>query len=604
ESLSSAMVSKLTKVTKWLERVEGVPVDIEFLIKDNIIYIVQVRPITTLDDYTEETEVETEQQEEQEEQPGPADEIADEVSFDVSDEDFFLGDFTPFRTGKTADAKKSKSAAKKIKGKKGKKKKNIKSAKTITGVHTGDHLINDDIRQPVGRSQRDVIESNKKLAHSKDSFDRSLQLNQQQIKSLLLSYGLPESWIDEIDFNEGLPEDIVSLIKNSNSQITGTTIDENKSLIENLTNSPILFSLAIETFVRVYASELNEESTLGDLLYCIEDRLNKKLYEATCVDLRGYFGEFYTANTLEAGIIFDKKVGPIIIRPNMPTESNIRGFDIYTIDGNKIQVKIGGSPIVWKHLQKYWKEVTPENEELGIINIPVITTKNVKNNSFPDDDRVQGLDITTEAVTTFAHEFVSALSGITYKKDMLSVSNIKLKDLINTFKGFYTDNPITFEQLIDLLTNKKQISGIQRDKTKKYTPQVIDFQRTINISDVSGQNIVVTDKTDKDKTDKDKNVHVIYVDETSIALNEKGRDELSDEQLSSYGIDAVEYDELGNIKTIFFNKDVEISVLKLDGDGIVPFASQQAKTEKQITIDCSHVSSLKVGLRLIEEYSR
>jgi hypothetical protein len=45
-------------------------------------------------------------------------------------------------------------------------------------------------------------------------------------------------------------------------------------------------------------------------------------------------------------------------------------------------------------------------------------------------------------------------------------------------------------------------------------------------------------------------------------------------------------------------------VLKLDGDGIVPFASQQAKTEKQITIDCSHVSSLKVGLRLIEEYSR
>ncbi|MBQ4179080.1 MAG: M48 family metalloprotease, partial [Elusimicrobia bacterium] len=437
------------------------------------------------------------------------------------------------------------------------------------------------IRQPRGVTVEQVKQSVKDLAHSKDSFDRSLQLNQQQIKSLLLSYGLPESWIDEIDFNEGLPEDIVSLIKNSNSQITGTTIDENKSLIENLTNSPILFSLAIETFVRVYSSELNEESTLGDLLYCIEDRLNKKLYEATCVDLRGYFGEFYTANTLEAGIIFDKKVGPIIIRPNMPTESNIRGFDVYTIDGNKIQVKIGGSPIVWKHLQKYWKEVTPENEELGIINIPVITTKNVKNNSFPDDDRVQGLDITTEAVTTFAHEFVSALSGITYKKDMLSVSNIKLKDLINTFKGFYTDNPITFEQLIDLLTNKKQISGIQRDKTKKYTPQVIDFQRTINISDVSGQNIVVTDKTDKDKTDKDKNVHVIYVDETSISLNEKGRDELSDEQLSSYGIDAVEYDELGNIKTIFFNKDVEISVLKLDGDPVasrdnnIPFSNKE-----------------------------
>ena len=47
-TLSNEHLEKLTKIMEWLEQAEGYPVDIEFLIKDNIIYIVQVRPITTI----------------------------------------------------------------------------------------------------------------------------------------------------------------------------------------------------------------------------------------------------------------------------------------------------------------------------------------------------------------------------------------------------------------------------------------------------------------------------------------------------------------------------------------------------------------------------
>ena len=48
KTLTAEQLENLTKIMEWLEEVEGVPVDIEFVIKDGIIYILQVRPITTL----------------------------------------------------------------------------------------------------------------------------------------------------------------------------------------------------------------------------------------------------------------------------------------------------------------------------------------------------------------------------------------------------------------------------------------------------------------------------------------------------------------------------------------------------------------------------
>ncbi len=45
-------------------------------------------------------------------------------------------------------------------------------------------------------------------------------------------------------------------------------------------------------------------------------------------------------------------------------------------------------------------------------------------------------------------------------------------------------------------------------------------------------------------------------------------------------------------------------VLGFEGDGVVAYSSQMAKTDKQITIKCSHAGSLKAGLSIIEEYSR
>ena len=45
-------------------------------------------------------------------------------------------------------------------------------------------------------------------------------------------------------------------------------------------------------------------------------------------------------------------------------------------------------------------------------------------------------------------------------------------------------------------------------------------------------------------------------------------------------------------------------VLGFEGDGVVPFSSQMAKADKQMTIKCSHAGSLKAGVAIIEEYSR
>jgi hypothetical protein len=48
QTITDEVLQDLVKIMEWFEQTEGYPVDIEFLIKDNIIYIVQVRPITTL----------------------------------------------------------------------------------------------------------------------------------------------------------------------------------------------------------------------------------------------------------------------------------------------------------------------------------------------------------------------------------------------------------------------------------------------------------------------------------------------------------------------------------------------------------------------------
>ena len=64
-----------------------------------------------------------------------------------------------------------------------------------------------------------------------------------------------------------------------------------------------------------------------------------------------------------------------------------------------------------------------------------------------------------------------------------------------------------------------------------------------------------------------------------------------------------------NDKKVYFSPIDQLlklvdKVLNLGGDGVVPFSSQMAKTEKCATLGCSHAESLKEGLRTIEEYSR
>ncbi|MBR4633148.1 MAG: hypothetical protein IKO48_07540 [Elusimicrobia bacterium] len=57
QTITDEVLQDLVKIMEWFEQTEGYPVDIEFLIKDNIVYIVQVRPITTLVDNTKENQL-------------------------------------------------------------------------------------------------------------------------------------------------------------------------------------------------------------------------------------------------------------------------------------------------------------------------------------------------------------------------------------------------------------------------------------------------------------------------------------------------------------------------------------------------------------------
>lgn len=448
-------------------------------------------------------------------------------------------------------------------------KKNKKSKKNkITGNNVS-YVDDNDIRQPRGYTIRDILNNIIRLAKSKTSSYKDLELTQKQIKDFLLRSGVSQKEIDEIDFTQGyLPENIVSLLKSKNTQVVGTTIDPKKTLIENLKQSPILFSLAIEAFLRAYGNKFNKDSTLGDLLTFMDERYSRKLYEATCTDLRGYFGEIYVVNTLISGIIPDKRAGPIIIRPEMPSENDARGFDVYDINRTKIQVKTGGKEIITHHFIKYWRSITA-NSGQGIIAIPVLTTKNIKNNNFYRDDRVQGLDVTTEAVTKFAHEIVSALHKIEYKKSMRGARDLKLVDLINSFKGFPTEDLITTEELIDLLTSNNQMvaferrkkdteqENLQQETEPQQIPQVIEFKpNVVNIEDIIGQNVVVRTNSGR--------VRVIYVDRNAVSMNEKWRGVLGRSEWVSYGIEDIVYDNNGNIIDIEFEDGAVVSCLTID----------------------------------------
>ena len=582
ETLTSDMVSNLTKIMQWLERAEGVPVDIEFLIKDDIIYIVQVRPITTLEndlDLGEEQEEEiTDDSESDTEIPSagsdeeyvsqfeviePVEKVSgtDELTEETdSDEEDFIEEEDDGYPKAKGSSKKSKSSKSKKKNKKSKKKGSKSSSRSVRTTSSSSSSVNDnDIRQPAGYSLDDIIDGFTKLAQSKDSFDSSLEISEKQIKEVLSRAGLSKQEIDKIDFSEGLPDYVVTLLKNRNSQVTGTTIDPRKSLMENLKEHPILFAMAVETFMRVYDKALGDNATFGDLLSYIELRYAKRLYEATCTDLRGYFGEIYLINTLIAGIIPDKRAGPIIIRPELPSDNTGRGFDIYDINRVKIQVKTGGSEIVHHHFSRYWAP-SSRNTEQGMVAIPVITTKNVKNNSFPRDNRVQGMDVTTETVTKFAHEFVSALHGIAFKRSNPAIRNLKLSELIDNFKGFDTENPMTVDELLDLL-NKNQTTVAKKTKTStRVIPvnKVIDVNpRRINVDIVVNQDIVVNVNSEQ--------IDVLYIDGGQIFLNEEDKKEIPKEDYSLYGIENVEYDENGNVAYVTFKEGVTFSNLTIDG---------------------------------------
>ena len=570
KTITNETLDQLTKILEYLEQLEGYPVDVEFVIKDNIIYIVQVRPITTLG-YDIENRYYAGYNIEDFEY------VAESEGDTAKKEQIVEEEFDKYPKAKRAKEKRDKKEAKK------KRKDKKKKAKAI---RTTDTKNDDDIRQPAGLTLDEVIKSFTKLSQSKKVSDTTLELNTQQIKNVLVNLGLAREQVEKMDLSNGLPDYVVAFLKSRNTQIVDTKIDPNKTLIENLKEHPILFSLAVQTLIRIF--DINpkkaDSPTLGDLLSFIEQRYWNKLYEATCNNLRGYFGEIYSVNTLIAGIIPDKRAGPIIIRPQLAELNNARGYDIYNpVDATISQIKIGGSGIVHDHFKKYWFQ--PSNTSEGIIAIPVLTTRNVKKRSFPTEDRVQGLDVSTETITKFAHEFISALHGISYKRNIPEIRDIKLKDLINSFKGIPTENPITVDELMDLLTNKNQVvdgNKVQKRNERQqnivYNGNEIDFNRSfVDISNIWGQNIVVRANTNE--------THVIYIDRGNIFVNEENRQLVEEKDYALYGINTVVFNEQdGTIENLLFNEGTQISTIKVDGEPVgsmennVPFSDDELKS--------------------------
>lgn len=455
-----------------------------------------------------------------------------------------------------------------------KEKKKSKSKKQSTSSGWVDDK---DIRQPEERTLKEIKNSFIELANSKDSLERKLTID--ETKAFLLRSGYTRKEVDEIDFKEGLPNYIADKLKAQNTQILGTTIDSKTSLEENLIQNPILFALAVETFCRVYSKDFGPQSTLADLLEFVERRCRRHgLYEATCTNFRGYFGEIYIANTLIAGVIDDKKVGPIIIRPELPKDSDARGFDLYDIKGNKIQVKTGDDGIVSHHFSKYWK-VSEDELDHGLIAIPVLTTKNVKEHYFERDDRVAGIDVTTKTVVNFSHDLVTLLRKVSYEKKFSEAAKkMKLTDIIKSLKGFHTDNYINFEEIMDIL-------GIKYTSKAPVTIDINEKNRQKILNDIlnGGDISLLMDKDVVIKIHPDI-MHIIHINEKSISVNERIYYTLTREEWSDFGIKNVYKDEQGNIIGIKFREGIEISSLVLDGQPTALEENNVSYSQEQIEI--------------------
>ncbi|MBR3627816.1 MAG: hypothetical protein IKN42_03085 [Elusimicrobia bacterium] len=462
KTVTKENLEKLTKIMEWLEQAEGCPVDIEFLIKDNIIYIVQVRPITTLG--KTEQGIPVSQQKKQSSTPTVQDDQDYERPNLLSTKAHIWEELL-YRTIPSIVAMINPMIGIPL---------FLIMQPVFLVVHTIKHYAYDKTINFTDLLKRDV--KNLSLATIALIIPYAISLSlplltpvATVISSKIISTAASTvtAQVIHYQYNKSVPvekqlkthksqqqvsgaslrhpltsqRDIVARMSELEKNMESMDIDVKKqSLINLIKENPLLISMILETYCRAYHKN-ESKYTLGELLNYIKGNSHStKQKDKLITDFRGYFGEVY----VKYNVVADIDENGHIIRLQMPLDENQAGYDLVDPKtGLKIQVKTGEESIVKEHFKKYKK-----------YHIPVFTVSEVKqlmiNNNNPNSNLVYSFNLTKDDVLAFVTDVVDVLIMLSKDKSLpANVKNLTFQKIIDICNGTTTESVLSKEQITD-----------------------------------------------------------------------------------------------------------------------------------------------------------
>ena len=464
KTITKETLEKLTKIMEWLEQVEGVPVDIEFLIKDNIIYIVQVRPITTIG--AEKTSVSETSQKKQ---------VSTHVVQDTQDNEMqnllstkaHIWEELLYRTIPSIVAMINPMIGIPL---------FLIMQPIFLIVHTIRHYAYDKTSNFIDLLKQDV--RNLSLATIALIIPYAISLTLPLLtpvatvvssKIISTAASTVTSQVIHYKYNKSVPvekqlkthkksqkvsgadlrqpitsqRDIIARMTELEQNMESMDIDVSKqSLLDLIKVNPLLISMVLETYCRAYGKD-ESKYILGELLkYMKANGHTNGQKEKLRTDFRGYFGEVYVKYNAVADIDEDGN----IIRLQMPSDTTQAGYDLVDPKtGIKIQVKTGEESIVKDHFRKYKQ-----------YHIPVFTVSEVKQlmikNNNPNKNLVFSFDLTKDEVLAFVTEAIEILIALSNDKSLpLDIKKLTLQQIIDICNGATTEGALSKEQIINKL---------------------------------------------------------------------------------------------------------------------------------------------------------
>ena len=463
KTLTKENLEKLTKIMEWLEQVEGYPVDIEFLIKDNIIYIVQVRPITTINN--QETAVPTSPQKKQFSTPIVQDDQDIEETQNMLSTKAHIWEELLYRTIPSIIAMINPMIGIPL---------FLIMQPIFLVVHTIKHYTYDKTISFIDLLKQDI--KNLSLATIALIIPYAISLSlplltpvATAISSKIISTAASTvtAQIIHYKYNKSVPiekqlkthksqqqvsgaslrhpltsqRDIIARMSELEQNMESMDIDVSKqSLLDLIKGNPLLISMVLETYCRAYHKN-ESKYTLGELLKYIKGNSHStKQKDKLITDFRGYFGEVY----VKYNAVVDIDENGNIIRLQMPLDENQAGYDLVDPKTElKIQVKTGEESIVKDHFKKYKK-----------YHIPVFTVSEVKqlmiNNNNPNKDLVFSFNLTKDDVLAFVTEVLDVLIILSKDKSLpADIKDLTFQEIIDICNGTTTENILSKQQIID-----------------------------------------------------------------------------------------------------------------------------------------------------------